>query len=355
MTSCITMIILLLLLLGILLEVSKCSHYCDDVSTSFSDSQTCDEGHVRDSLRQNTECRPRPIIMRLPWPNNTNIQQMTPSYVEINQCDGACHGNRHSCVVTRKAIKKIPVMLAKCGIRTGKCSKECVDVRIEDHVECGCECELGEVDCGGETHHFVPDMCACQCKNLQSRRQCLDQGRIWSEQDCSCGCPAVHTCSSGSTYSNTTCSCSVQIQTDIVTGQRTQRSNNQDLFAWEIVIIITLLVLIFIMLVIIFSLISKIQSCGRKLAAINNKSELVKDSFNYKQQKKICPPIDEHHYPTIYSYPSTEDDIIDRLPDPSCEECYYAGVGSAGLQEHVGDRHHKLGEAVRLLQHSMAR
>ena len=48
-------------------------------------------------------------------------------------------------------------------------------------------------------------------------------------------------------------------------------------------------------------------------------------------------------------------DNIDSLPDPACQECLYQGVGVVGVQGHVDYRAVELGEAVRLLQHSMAK
>ena len=314
------MTIILLLVISYLTQTQS-SQYCEEVIAEFSELRACDGGHVRESLRQNTECRPRPSIMRLPWPNNTDVQQMTPSYVEVNLCDGACHSNRQGCVAIKTVMKKIPVMLAKCGIKTGKCSKECVEVDIEDHVECGCACEMGEDDCDNKTHYFVPDLCACQCRDLQIRRQCLDQGRIWSEQDCSCGCPAVHTCSSGSTYSNTTCSCSVEIETVTAVDHRVERSSNHQLVSWKLWIIIILLLLIFILLVVIFSLITKIHQCSRKLRDVKNQEpgQIVSSYMQEQKSDKNCPSDETLPYPAIYSYPSMEDDNIDRLPDPSCQ------------------------------------
>ena len=99
-----------LVVLVLILTVStECSEYqyCEDVPTILSQLQACDGGHVSKSLRQNTECRPRPVIMRLPWPNNTDVQQMTPSYVQVNLCDGACHSNRQGCVAVETIEKQI--------------------------------------------------------------------------------------------------------------------------------------------------------------------------------------------------------------------------------------------------------
>ena len=46
-------------------------------------------------------------------------------------------------------------MLAKCGIITGKCSKECAYVSVEENTECGCACQMVKEDCASDKHHFV--------------------------------------------------------------------------------------------------------------------------------------------------------------------------------------------------------
>ena len=48
-------------------------------------------------------------------------------------------------------------------------------------------------------------------------------------------------------------------------------------------------------------------------------------------------------------------DNIDSLPDPACQECFYQGDGVGGIPGGVDYRAVELGEAVRLLQHSMAK
>lgn len=361
-----------MLLLTVLIVMTLGTQYCEDNYLElaiFSQVQACDGGHVRQSLRQSTECKPRPVILRLPWPNNTDVQQMSPSYIEVFRCDGACHSHRQGCVVTKKSEKQIPVMLAKCGISTGQCSKECAHVTVEEHTECGCACEMVEKDCVNDAHHFIPDLCRCVCKDSQAKRDCLDQGRTWSEHLCSCGCPVLHSCSSGSTYSNTTCSCTVEIETILVLDQRVQRSSSGSYFSLELIIIIILLLLILGMLAVIFSLISKILSCSRQLATSKTKPTKhppLKNS-NYMQLKLQSTKTERPHHPKeedchpqpsfspIYRYPSMEADHIDSLPDPTCQECLYQGGGVGGIPGDEDCRTLDLGEAVRLLQNSMAK
>eukprot|EP00092_Neocalanus_flemingeri_P008841 GFUD01009515.1.p1 GENE.GFUD01009515.1~~GFUD01009515.1.p1 ORF type:complete len:364 (+),score=64.00 GFUD01009515.1:123-1214(+) len=360
-------VIVVIVIVTLLIVYTECSQYCEDLdleSTTFSPMQSCDDRHIRKSLKQNMECKPRPVIMRLPWPNNTDVQQMSPSYIEVYLCDGACHSQRQGCVPSKVTEKKIPVMLAKCGISTGQCSKECAYVTIEEHTDCMCACEMVEEDCESDAHHFLPDTCQCECKDSQARRDCLDQGRSWSEQDCSCGCPSVHTCSSGSIYSNTTCSCNIEIQTSLVPDQRVQRSNKVSFFSWEHIVILILLLLVLVMLAIIFTLISKIQSCSRKLASsktphtplpTSNCMQLppTKTERKHLHSEEECHP--QPSYSPLYGYSSKDMEHIDSLPDPACHQCLYQDVGMGGASVNVDSRTLELGEAVRLLQNSMAK
>merc|ERR1712044_112201 len=102
-----------------------CNGLCESdysLSTStFGFFQTCRSNHIKQALQKNIMCKPSPVIVKLPWPNNTDIQQMTPTHVEVLQCSGAGHRNNQGCVATQNKELKIPVMLGKCGINTGKC------------------------------------------------------------------------------------------------------------------------------------------------------------------------------------------------------------------------------------------
>ena len=71
---------------------------------------------------------------------------MTPTHVEVNRCAGGCHHVRQSCVSTSSHLKVVSVMLAKCGITTGLCDKECASVEVEEHLECGGQCGLTKED-----------------------------------------------------------------------------------------------------------------------------------------------------------------------------------------------------------------
>ena len=220
---------------------------------------------------------------------------MTPTHIEVLQCRGGCHRGHQGCVATQTRVKKVPVMLGKCGINTGKCEKECAHASIEEHVECGCACELTSEDCERNTHIFNKDLCSCQCKDTTAKRQCLDQSRTWSEESCLCGCPVITPCSIGMVYSNVTCNCIPEVFTNI-TDLRMPRSSGDTFFSWQIIVILALLFLILALLVTIFGLISKLHSVQRMIKLARYKTNLDQNNMkNMYCEKPIKPSQNEHH------------------------------------------------------------
>jgi hypothetical protein len=147
-------------------------------------------------------------------------------------------------------------MMAKCGIGSGKCDEECAEVSVEEHVACQCDCTLTENLCKRDSHHFNSDMCTCECKDIIGKRECLNQGKIWDENSCKCGCPAFLSCSIGTAFSNTTCACKVVVKvilTKNIEDNRIPRSYyGTSMITWDMVVIGILLGIIIILLMIIF-------------------------------------------------------------------------------------------------------
>ena len=54
------------------------------VSDTRYESKLCSSKHIADAVSEVSECKPRPVVVELPWPNNTNIHRMTPTHVEVN-------------------------------------------------------------------------------------------------------------------------------------------------------------------------------------------------------------------------------------------------------------------------------
>ena len=70
------------------------------------------------------DCRPRPVLLSLPWPNHTTVHQMTPTQVAVDLCGGGCGGGINTaCTPTAVRLVQVPVILGKCPVGAGKCAK----------------------------------------------------------------------------------------------------------------------------------------------------------------------------------------------------------------------------------------
>jgi len=238
---------------------------------SFSDTESCTSSHIIEAVEQDKLCSPRSVVVQLPWPNNTYTKQMTPSHIELLQCTGGCHRTSRSCIPTHTRQRKVPVLIAKCGVSSGKCEKQCVDYHVEDHITCACECNVTEDACNSATHYHNNDLCSCECKDIIGKRDCLDQNKIWDEMSCKCGCPVHQTCSDKMEFSNVTCTCEtvklnneIEIQDDRIECNKIYSSLN-----WELVIITCLSGVIVILLMIIVILIRRLKM----IKSMNSKLE----------------------------------------------------------------------------------
>jgi len=254
------------------------------LTSSYTAHRTCSQQHIKDSLKSNIGCKPMTVVLELPWPNNTDIQQMTPTHIEVRRCEGGCHQTGHGCAALRTQVKKVPVMFGKCGMNVGKCEKECAHVTVEEHTECGCACELRREECASDTHNFRPELCTCECRDTRAKRECLDQGRTWSEESCSCGCPLsmISECPEGFVYDyNTTCSCVAVIQTEdfAETERRVEEEVKElgDILSWEMVIIIALVSILMLLSLITIILVIRLRTMRKK---VNSNQSLVPSTLS---------------------------------------------------------------------------
>ena len=241
---------------------------------TFGDFRTCSRSQVKESLGHQASCSPRAVVMRLPWPNSTmvggGVQQMTPTHVTVMQCGGGCHRGSQGCIATSTRTREVSVMVGKCGVSVGKCEKECATVTLEEHTKCGCGCQLDRVDCELDgLHRFKEELCQCECKDIEAKRSCLEQGRTWEEDSCTCGCPALKSCAVGDVYSATTCMCEPsEIDTKskkIADSDMNAKDYINRMLGWEIVTIAILLLLVLSLLSVIFSLVARLQRMRRAL------------------------------------------------------------------------------------------
>merc|ERR1712172_89085 len=252
--------------------MADCNSLMDEAT--FGDFRTCSRSQVKESLGHQASCSPRAVVMRLPWPNSTmvggGVQQMTPTHVAVMQCGGGCHRGSQGCIATATRTREVSVMVGKCGVSVGKCEKECATVTLEEHTQCGCGCQIDTIQCErDQLHRFKEELCQCECKDVEAKRSCLQQGRTWEEDRCTCGCPALKSCASGNVYSTTTCMCEPsQIDTTsnkIGDGDMNAKDYINRMLGWEIVTIAILLLLILSLLSVIFSLVARLQRMRRAL------------------------------------------------------------------------------------------
>ena len=340
------------LMLLVIVTLVRCDCDPDTVEATFGDFQTCSRGQVKTSLSQQASCSPRPVVVRLPWPNTTlvggGVQQMTPTHVSVLQCGGGCHRGSQGCLAVATRRREVEVMVGKCGVSVGKCEKECAVVSVTEDTECGCGCEVSLVECeAGGLHTFLPQLCQCQCRDHRAKQQCLQQGRAWNQKHCTCGCPAVLTCTSGTTYSTTTCMCEPDISNDITEEDRAPRSNSGFILSAEIIIIGVLLCLVLIMLMIIFTLINKLQSVKRriKLKKLTAEAENNVDIYSELGKKdEMLKPKDQSYAQLYCDSPSSGfasrsgsakySEPEESSPEP-CQECLYQSAESVRLNKRL--------------------
>merc|ERR1719285_1447347 len=98
-----------------------CSTGSSPGSTKYLASISCTKEHISVSLRCTAPCQPRNKVIMVPWPNNTSVDQLTPSHVTVRRCSGGCHSQARHCVPTHKETRSVPVLLGRCPLGGGKC------------------------------------------------------------------------------------------------------------------------------------------------------------------------------------------------------------------------------------------
>ena len=63
----------LILSLTLLISTSLASALLDRLTSS----DQCTDQHISAAVDNIEECKPRPVIVKIPWPNNTNVQQVS--------------------------------------------------------------------------------------------------------------------------------------------------------------------------------------------------------------------------------------------------------------------------------------
>lgn len=263
------------------------SNTSNDVS--YLPPTTCSKPHISSSLRGSAPCQPRDKVIVVPWPNNTDVHRVTPTHVTVRRCSGGCHQDHQSCVASLTRVREVQVILGKCPVSGGKCEKECASVKVEDEVECECGCRRKEC---GEKAEWMSDTCECECKDSVGRTECLESGYVWDSTQCQCGCPAILSCHSGMEFSKESCQCHPTIsKKDMEMVNKAKRSDRENVFTWEHIVIIILGFLLFLFLIVIIFLTKRIQrlkycSSSTHLASAFSENIYTQCPINEKEKER---------------------------------------------------------------------
>jgi len=192
-----------------LLHLYLLLHHVTVLIATYTTTQ-CSTHHMMGAVQTSAHCKPRDKVVKLELPGNGSFTQMTPQYVEVKLCGGECHSSSHSCISTHRVSRRIPVLLSRCGVSLGVCTKSCGTVTVEEDTQCSCDCLEEQKMCATIRHSFNSHTCGCECKNREAYTLCRDQGRVWDTEECVCRCPQkmVKPCSTGFTFDHSsTCYC----------------------------------------------------------------------------------------------------------------------------------------------------
>ena len=164
---------------------------------------------------------------------------------------------------------KLEVIVVKCGLGAGRCDKECAHTTIEEHIECGWVCAMHREKYESATHRFRQEV--CECRDYAAKQGCLDQGRSWSDQTCSCSFPVDHTCTEGNRYDSINCLCTVEqndATEDSLSGDIHEDIIAENVVSREIINIILLLVKNICLVAIVISLCTRLMVLRKVLTKV---------------------------------------------------------------------------------------
>ena len=137
------------------------------------------------------------------------VVQVVPDTVAVSRCKGGCNLPAHSCHPTQVVKRQVEVMLVLARWPQGEHQVVCSSIQVEDHLACGCGCEVKPEHCS-QRHYYQESTCRCLCRHTEERAVCIESGRTWDHNTCTCTCPR-HTwtsCSTGYVFDySSSCSC----------------------------------------------------------------------------------------------------------------------------------------------------
>ena len=71
------LLVLPLLVTVVVVRTEVCEEEAGSLlQSSYTAHRTCTQKHIKQSLKSNVGCKPVTVVLELPWPNNTAVQQV---------------------------------------------------------------------------------------------------------------------------------------------------------------------------------------------------------------------------------------------------------------------------------------
>ncbi|XP_075234945.1 uncharacterized protein LOC142332402 [Lycorma delicatula] len=159
-------------------------------------------------------CKPELTVIPINKSTDTTTTVLFPSCIRIERCSGCCVSDALSCqpVETKTVNYEIKIYKLEFNANAKALDFKFVETKIvgiEKHTKCECDCNVKQSDCN-PLQIYRGENCACECKNKIEMEQCLNQeisDSYWDTFTCSCRCKNEVECSSGSFFSNKSCTC----------------------------------------------------------------------------------------------------------------------------------------------------
>ena len=188
-------------------------------SSEGASSSDCSATHRNAILSSVVKCSTSPVMLdlrHLILASNSSlgvpveeVVQVVPDTVAVSRCKGGCNLPAHSCHPTQVVERQVEVMLVLARWPHGEHQVVCSSIQVEDHLACGCGCEVKPNHCS-QRHYYQETTCRCLCRHTEERAVCIESGRTWDHNTCTCTCPR-HTwtsCSTGYVFDySSSCSC----------------------------------------------------------------------------------------------------------------------------------------------------
>ncbi|XP_064081676.1 uncharacterized protein LOC135198133 [Macrobrachium nipponense] len=122
---------------------------------------------------------PDPSEKIIPIPVPDGAYKVIPPIVRVKRCDGFCLETGRACLPTKYTTKMFMI-----EVTTNVTKMECNIEKVEEHLKCGCQCEISQANCT-IYQEFDEESCSCLCSE-KARDLCRGNGAMWKTAECLC-------------------------------------------------------------------------------------------------------------------------------------------------------------------------